>query len=289
MKSQPLKWHGGKRYLAKRIVELMPPHLHYVEPYFGGGAVLFAHDPNRNWCEDAPDYDGSAAMRGCSEVVNDIDRELTEFWRVLQDKCLFHFFQQQVALTPFSQSEWDLAQASLGERPAERAARFFVRYRQSRQGLGTDFATLSRNRTRRGMNEQVASWLSAVEGLPEAHERLKQVVILNKEALDVIHQQDGSRTHFYCDPPYLQETRTAKNAYRHEMTPTQHEDLLLMLNGIQGTFQLSGYDNPMYTRMAKAFGWHRVDFKIDNKASSKKTKPQMVESLWMNYEPLRAR
>jgi DNA adenine methylase len=28
----PLKWHGGKHYLARRIVEMMPPHTHYVEP-----------------------------------------------------------------------------------------------------------------------------------------------------------------------------------------------------------------------------------------------------------------
>ena len=36
----PLKWHGGKYYLAAKIVRLMPPHIHYVEPFFGGGAVL---------------------------------------------------------------------------------------------------------------------------------------------------------------------------------------------------------------------------------------------------------
>ena len=41
----PLKWHGGKYYLASKIVRLMPAHLHYVEPFFGGGAVLFARDP----------------------------------------------------------------------------------------------------------------------------------------------------------------------------------------------------------------------------------------------------
>ncbi len=35
--TQPLKWHGGKSYLAKKIIELMPPHLHYVETHFGGG------------------------------------------------------------------------------------------------------------------------------------------------------------------------------------------------------------------------------------------------------------
>ena len=41
----PLKWHGGKYYLAAKIVALMPPHLHYVEPFFGGGAVLLDRDP----------------------------------------------------------------------------------------------------------------------------------------------------------------------------------------------------------------------------------------------------
>jgi SNF2 family DNA or RNA helicase len=31
--SKPLKWHGGKHYLADRIISLIPPHTHYVEPY----------------------------------------------------------------------------------------------------------------------------------------------------------------------------------------------------------------------------------------------------------------
>jgi len=60
--TQPLKWHGGKHYLAKAIIELMPPHVHYVEPYFGGGSVLLEKDPV-----------------GVSEVVNDRNRELMNF------------------------------------------------------------------------------------------------------------------------------------------------------------------------------------------------------------------
>jgi hypothetical protein len=32
----PLKWHGGKHYLARQVVALMPSHLHYVEPFAGG-------------------------------------------------------------------------------------------------------------------------------------------------------------------------------------------------------------------------------------------------------------
>ena len=42
---QPLKWWGGKHYLAPKIIALMPPHLHYVEPYAGGLAVLLEKDP----------------------------------------------------------------------------------------------------------------------------------------------------------------------------------------------------------------------------------------------------
>jgi DNA adenine methylase len=26
--SNPIKWHGGKYYLAPKIVDLMPPHIH---------------------------------------------------------------------------------------------------------------------------------------------------------------------------------------------------------------------------------------------------------------------
>ncbi len=73
----PLKWHGGKHYLASRIVGLMPRHLHYVEPFFGGGAVLLARDPNDPSLWLPP-------HKGVSEVVNDINGRLVNFWRVLR-------------------------------------------------------------------------------------------------------------------------------------------------------------------------------------------------------------
>ncbi len=301
MTSQPLKWHGGKRYLARRIIELMPPHLHYVEPYFGGGAVLFAKP-----CE------------GVSEVVNDIDGELVNFWRVLQGDGTFGEFARIVSVTPFSEPDWrgclPADATCVWDAPVGYAVTFFIRYRQSRQGLGKDFATLSRTRTRRGMNEQASAWLSAVEGLPEAHERLKRVVIFFRDALDVIRQQDGPRTHFYCDPPYLHETRTATNCYEHEMSAFDHACLLSLLATperasvihkppdtptwtdeqwrrltdlyevqLDGTFQLSGYHSYMYDEMAATQRWRCDEIDLPNNASSAKQKERKTECVWMNY------
>lgn len=265
----PLKWHGGKHYLATRIIALMPPHVHYVEPFFGGGAVLLRKNPD-----------------GVSEVVNDLNLELTKFWSALQHPEAFTELIRILEATPFSEVEFEGTFSSVGPFVpglAGEAASFFARARQSRQGLMKDFATLSRNRTRRGMNEQVSSWLTAIEGLPDVHARLKRVVILNRPAIEVIQQQDGPNTLFYCDPPYLHETRVTTSDYTHEMTWEDHQKLLLTLGGIEGKFILSGYPSHLYKTHAHQNGWRRVDIEIDNKASSKTTKEIKTECLWMNF------
>lgn len=273
--SNPLKWHGGKSYLADQIIALMPPHTHYVEPFFGGGAVLF-----RKPCD------------GVSEVVNDLNGALVNFWQVIANEDTCELLKRWAEGTPVCESAFEAACRESNHWKGwykgdgvsvSLAHAFFVKYRQSRQGLGKDFATLSRNRTRRGMNEQVSSWLTAIEGLPEAHERLKRVVILNAEACDVIRQQDGPNTLFYCDPPYLHSTRVTTGDYECEMSEANHAQLLLTLDGIEGKFVLSGYHSKLYDNHAATRGWRCVEIKIDNKASSKAVKEQKTECLWMNY------
>lgn len=269
--SAPIKWHGGKFYLADRIIREFPPHTHYVETHFGGGAVLFRKPPG--------------LIEGHSELVNDLDAELTNFWKVLRDDATYERFRRLAEATPFSKVEWEAAVACDCDGPVDRAFAFFVRYRQSRQGLGRDFATMSRTRTRRGMNEQASSWWSAVEGLGEAHDRLRRVVIENGDATKLIKTQDGPETLFYCDPPYVSTTRVTPHSYRFEMTEEDHERFLAALATIRGKFVLSGYRCPVYDRFADEQGWRRLDITIDNKASASKTKPIKVESLWMNFRP----
>ena len=263
----PLKYPGGKAYLADKIVALMPPHVHYVEPYFGGGSVLLGKSP-----------------AGTSEVANDLDGDLTNFWRVLQDEHLFGQLRRRLEATPFSEPEWRAAAEELvrSADPVARAWAYFVRCRQSMMGMGDTFAPLSRRRVRRGMNEQASAWLGAVEGLGKVHERLKRVVVLNRDALDVIRGQDGPDTLFYLDPPYLHETRESTELYANEMSPEQHRELLDVLATLEGTFLLSGYRSALYDGYAERHGWVRHDFPVDNKMGTGDTKRQMVECVWTN-------
>ncbi len=128
----PLKWHGGKHYLGAKIVELMPRHLHYVEPYCGGAAVLLARDP-----ADPTKFWGTETHeQGVSEVISDLDGELTTFWRVLQNPDRFHEFARIVAAMPFSESEWNTAATAPGGNDVDRAVHFFVHCRQSLAGRG---------------------------------------------------------------------------------------------------------------------------------------------------------
>jgi len=289
--TQPIKWHGGKYYLRKWIVGLMPPHLHYVEPFFGGGGILLARDPDRDWMstenEKPPKGKLPAALQGSSEVANDLHGELINFWRVLQNPDDFEGFRKRIEMTPFSEVEFDdaLERSSSGEPESnvDRAVRFFVLARQSRQGLMKDFATLSRNRTRSRINEQVSAWLNVIEGLPDVHQRLRNVVILNQSACDVIRKQDGENTLFYCDPPYVHETRSTTGEYAFEMTEVQHRELLDVLAGISGKFMLSGYPSKLYQEWEEKHGWKRHEFLIDNKAAAGKVKETKTECLWCNF------
>jgi len=254
----------------------MPKHLHYVEPYAGSLAVMLAKDPE-----------------GISEVANDIDGRLTNFWLALAHPDASAILIRVLEVTPFSEPAFREAMGQL-ETPCTTkppricpscAEAFFVACRQSLAGRMESFAPLTRRRTRQGMNEQAAAWMSSVSRLAEVSQRLRRVVVLNHDALDVIRQQDGEDTLFYLDPPYMSETRSVPSVYKHEMTDSQHFDLLELIRSAKGRVMISGCRSAMYDDRLKE--WNRHDFDLANHAASvlgdKAKKRRMVESVWCNF------
>jgi DNA adenine methylase len=259
----------------------MAPHVHYVEPFCGSCALVFARDPDdlRFFLSDHRDH------RGVSEVVNDLDGRLTNFWRVLKDDDLFARFRRQAEAIPVSRPEWEAAHRhEYGNDPVADAVAFFVDCRQSRQALMKGFITHVKNRTRRGRNDHAAAWLSAVDGLADAHQRMRRVVVENMDAALLIRKHDAPGTLFYCDPPYLHETRTARKAYGpFEMTEAQHRELLGVLRECKGKVMLSGYPSELYDLVLS--DWTRLTFDVDHKSSGSAVKERKTEVLWLNYTP----
>jgi DNA adenine methylase len=258
----------------------MPPHVHYCEAFFGGGAVLLARDP-----DDSRLFLGSnSSQRGVSELANDLNGRLINFWRVLRDDESFAKFRRTVETIPLARLAWEHAHAHhYGQDPVADAVAFFVDCRQSLAGRQDCFTAITRSRTRRQMNGNVSEWLGAVEGLAAVHARLRRVLIENKPALEIIKREDGPGTLHYIDPPYLPETRAAKQVYAFEMTEGDHRELLDVLSQVRGKVMLSGYPNQLYEEKLK--DWNRADFDIANHAAGGGAKRRMVECVWMNYAP----
>jgi DNA adenine methylase len=259
-------WYGGKYSHLDWLLPLLPACHHYCEPFAGSAAVLLnrAHSP--------------------VETYNDLDGEVVNFFRVLRDQK--EVLVEQIGLTPFSREEFGKAceyDPALG--PVERARRFYVRARQVRTGLAQT-ASLGRwanckNTSRAGMSGVVSRWLGGVECLPEIADRLLRVQIENRPALDVIRLYDSENTLFYCDPPYVHDTRGDDKAYGHEMTDRQHRELAKALNATTGLVAISNYDCALMRELYPSPKWRKHESAARTIHS---TKDKRIEVLWTNYD-----
>jgi DNA adenine methylase len=143
------------------------------------------------------------------------------------------------------------------------------------------FTPLVRTRTRRRMSDNASSWLSAVDGLADVHNRLRRVVVENRPALEIIRREDGPGTLFYCDPPYLHVTRATTDAYACEMTEADHRELLSLLLELDAKVMLSGYPSRLYDETLR--NWNRHVKEIPNHAAGGRTKAIETEALWCNF------
>jgi DNA adenine methylase len=280
----PLKWHGGKHYLRKKIWELAPKegYVTRIIPFAGGLNEFW--DWECPCCGEVPPNHADSCLQGVAEIVNDLDEELTNFYRVLRGPQRQDLLEQ-LQLTPFNESDFNYALSASPTRHGSvgRAWAFFVKYRMSRQALGIDFATPTCNRTRRKGNEQTSAWLTAVEGLPECMHRLKRVMIHCRPGLSLLKAFNKPSAFAYLDPPYHPSTRVA-GSYEKEMTAEEHKKLLAFLGKYKGRFLLSGYRCEAYDEASKEHGWIRVDVEQKAHSSAASKKDTRIESFWRNYQ-----
>lgn len=263
----PFTYFGGKTSIADRIVSLLPPHKHYVEPYAGSLAVLLAKRPSR------------------LETVSDLDGDLMNFWQVLRDNPAG--LERMCALTPHSRAEYEASYDLEGVEGLERARRTWVRLTQGRGG------SMRRTGWRyyvnpAGKHISMPSYLEAYSGrIAAAAARLHAVSLERKPALELITlygAHDGVL--IYADPPYLSSVRNRRASrashgreYSAEMlTDDSHRELAEGLRNCRAAVVLSGYASPLYEDLYR--GWHQAEIATFNgNASGDRIRKEV---LWSN-------
>lgn len=262
-----VRYHGGKWRLAPWIIENLPEHRIYVEPFGGGASVLLRK------------------ARCHAEVYNDLDGEIVNLFRVAREHG--GRLTELLRMTPFARSEY-LEAWYPSEDPLEQARRTVVR---SFMGFGSASVTMARapksggrgglattgfraNSNKSG-STPAKDWANYPDALGAIIERLQGVVIENRDALVVMGQHDSPDTLHYVDPPYVAETRDRGEDYRHELDADGHARLAEILHGLAGMVVLSGYPSGMYDRLYG--GWVRMD----RAALADGARPR-TECLWFN-------
>jgi DNA adenine methylase len=218
------------------------------------------------------------------ETYNDIDGEVVNFFRVLREEK--DALIEQFALTPFSREEFGMAcELNPDLSNLERARRFYIRARQVRTGLAQT-ASIGRwanckNTSRAGMSGVVSRWLGGVEQLEFIAERLLRVQIENRPAIDVIKLYDSKETLFYCDPPYIHETRGDTKSYGYEMDNSDHGKLAETLNAVEGLVAISNYECELMEELYPSNKWTKI---YSPEKTIHSTKDMRQEVLWVNYD-----
>ena len=221
----PLSYIGGKRAIANQIIATFPKHTTYVEVFAGGAQVLFHKEPSQ------------------VEVINDLDGEIVNFFRVCQAHYqeLLRYLQFMVVSRTWHELLKTTDPATLTD--VQRAARHLYLLKNSYASLVLRLSYKCHVVQPPGFNPE-----RMPELIEETHKRLARVQIECLPYEKILEKFDRPQTLFYLDPPYY-----ARKLYRFNLT---HEDFVNMaglLSDLHGKFVLSLNDTPEVREIFRRF------------------------------------
>lgn len=248
-----LHYPGSKWSMASWIISHMPEHKTYLEPFFGSGAVFFNKPKSK------------------IETINDLDSSIVNLFKVIRDNP--EELVYKVNFTPLSREEYYSSYDEPTGDNIEDARRFLVRCWQAIGGKTSDKtgwrALISSNGP-----DTAKEWSDLPQKILRVTERLKEAQIEHQPAVKLIERYKNPDVLIYADPPYILETRT-KRHYKHEMTESDHIQLLELLNEHPGPVLLSGYEHDIYNDLLK--DWHKESIQVLAEAGARRQ-----EVLWIN-------
>ena len=262
----PCSYYGGKSRIATQIVPhiMAIPHTVYVEPFFGGGAVLYA--------KGKIDRGNSHYYR---EAINDLNKQLITFWRVAREQP--SELARWIELTPYSQEEYREA-LIIYRNPSEYSnlkvawATYIQCNMSFANGIEKGWATQVINQN------SAATWVSRAARLPECFERLKDVYIGCEDALSFIKRWDCPHGLIYADPPYPDTNQGHYGGY----TLDDYQALCDTLDASESSYVLSNYHQDIAPKSAqKCVEIEAVMSAANGRNGRTKDDTKRTEKLWI--------
>lgn len=255
MHPRPLiPWIGGKRRLSDRLLPLFPAHSCYVEAFAGAAGVLFAKEPV------------------ASEVLNDVNGDLVNLYRVVKNHVDEFVRQFRWAITSRQLFEWLQITPPETLTDIQRAARFYYLQRLAFGGrvTGQTFGTSTTGRP-------AINLLRIEEDLSLAHMRLSQVVIERLDWRACLQRYDREHTLFYLDPPYW-----GTEGYGVEFGLQEYGSLAEAMRLLKGKAVLSVNDVPEMRAAFKGFRTKKVElsYTVGRSAESRVKRGELIVMSW---------
>ena len=261
----PFSYYGGKYKHLNWLLPLLPQKKAYVEPFGGSGVVLL----NREQSD--------------VETFNDTFEAVTTFFKVLRDQP--DELLRQITLSPYSERDFEQAVDSTPDSDLEKARQFFLKVNQSyNNDMENPSWSYNKSYSSRGVSKKVSNYQAKPRRLQPIADRLKDVQITNRDAVDVIETFDCEDGLIYCDPPYPPETRSSGDDYVFEMSVDDHREMASTLRACEADVAVSSYSSELYHELFVEHGWSRVDGEEKGLASSDDGSRSKTESLYVNYE-----
>lgn len=222
----PFSYIGGKRALASKIIAVFPEHRVYCEPFAGGAQVWFHKEkPSK------------------IEVLNDLDHEIVNFYRVCQQH--YEELVRYMRFTLVSRAWFELLNSTdpTTLTDIQRAARHLYLSKTCYGGLVRHRNFSVHLAEPPGFNPERIPAL-----IEETHHRLARVTLECLPYEQILTRYDRPSTLFYADPPYY-----ARNLYRYNLKPEEFVTMAERLGALKGKFVLSLNDVPEVRAIFKKF------------------------------------
>lgn len=251
-----IPWMGGKRRLADKLIPLFPPHECYVEVFCGGAALYFLRP-----------------IPAPVEVINDINGELVNLYRVVQNHLEEFVRQFKWAISSRQVFKWQQETKPETLTDIQRAARFYYLQHHAFGGKvsGQNFGTATTAPT--------INLCRIEESLSAAHLRLAGTTVENLPWQEIMRRYDRAHSFFYLDPPYWQ-----TEGYGVPFEWEQYEQMAEIMRLAKGKVMVSINDHPDIRRAFDGLIMHELGIKY-SVANAHGQPAESRELVITNWEP----